>query len=93
SAEELLAAYQDFYSEESFVRIYDEGELPETRWVKGSNYCDIGLTVDQRTHRVIVVGAIDNLMKGAAGQAVQNMNVLFGLPEEMGIDFIPDFPG
>lgn len=92
-AEELLAAYRDFYSEESFVRIYDGGELPETRWVKGSNYCDIGLTVDPRTHRVIVVGAIDNLMKGAAGQAVQNMNLLFDLPEKMGIDFIPDFPG
>ena len=59
---------------------------------KGSNYCDIGLKVDRRTGRVIIVGAIDNLVKGAAGQAVQNMNLMFGFDEKTGIDFITDFP-
>lgn len=89
---ELLSMYHSFYKDEYFVRVYDEGDLPETRWVKGSNFCDIGLKVDARTGRVIVIGAIDNLIKGAAGQAVQNMNLLFGLDEKTGIDLIPDFP-
>ncbi|MEG0377536.1 MAG: N-acetyl-gamma-glutamyl-phosphate reductase, partial [Eubacterium sp.] len=91
SEEELRAVYRDFYKDEYFIRL-TENNMPETRWVKGSNYCDIGVKVDKRTGRVIVVGAIDNLMKGAAGQAVQNMNLMFGLDEKTGIDFITDFP-
>lgn len=87
----LYKVYEDFYHGEYFVRFLG-GDLPETKWVKGSNFCDIGLKVDHRTGRVIVVGAIDNLMKGAASQAVQNMNVMFGLDEKTGIDFITDFP-
>ena len=70
----------------------DEGIFPETRWVKNSNFVDIGFAVDKRTNRVIVIGAIDNLYKGAAGQAVQNMNILFGLDERTGIDSVPPFP-
>ena len=88
----LRQIVSDFYQNEKFVRVYNEDVLPETRWVKGSNYCDIGLKIDKRTNRVIVIGAIDNLMKGAASQAVQNMNLLFGLQEDTGIDFIPEFP-
>lgn len=77
----LLSLYQEYYRNEFFVRIMPEGVLPQTKWTTGSNHCDIGLTVDQRTGRVIVISAIDNLVKGAAGQAVQNMNIICGLPE------------
>jgi N-acetyl-gamma-glutamyl-phosphate reductase len=91
SLAELRKVYKDFYKDEYFVRIHEE-TVPETKWVKGTNYCDIGLKIDPRTNRVIVVGAIDNLMKGAASQAVQNMNILFELEEKTGIDFIADFP-
>ncbi|WP_010236768.1 N-acetyl-gamma-glutamyl-phosphate reductase [Clostridium arbusti] len=89
-AEELMNLYRDFYKDEYFVRIIDE--LPETRWVKGSNFCDISVRVDKRTNRVIVISAIDNLMKGAAGQAVQNMNLMFGLKENTAIEMTPIFP-
>lgn len=92
SEDDLLQIAEYFYRNEHFVRVYTDGKLPETRWVKGSNYCDIGLKVDERTHRLIVVAALDNLMKGAASQAVQNMNIMFGLPEKTGIDLIPEFP-
>ena len=81
----LLQLYRDFYKEEYFVKILDAP--PETRYTKGSNMCHISLRVDKRTNRVIVVSAIDNLIKGAAGQAVQNMNILFGLNENTGINF------
>ena len=91
TTETLREVYRDFYKDEYFIRL-TEDEMPETKWVKGSNYCDIGLTVDHRTNRVIVIGAIDNLIKGAAGQAVQNMNLMFDLDEKTGIDFITDFP-
>lgn len=67
------------------MRIYDKGSLPETNHVAGSNFVDIGVKVDERLNRVIAVSCIDNLIKGAAGQAIQNMNLLFDLPEEMGI--------
>ena len=77
---------------EAFVRICGEGELPNIAYVRGANYCDIGLVVDPRTNRVIVVSAIDNLVKGAAGQAVQNMNLLLGLPETRGLEVVPLFP-
>jgi N-acetyl-gamma-glutamyl-phosphate reductase len=78
------------YSKEKFVRVVDQP--PATKQVWGSNYCYIYPTVDQRTGRLIVVSVIDNLVKGAAGQAVQNMNVMFGLPEDSGLDFWPVFP-
>ncbi|MHC1721358.1 MAG: N-acetyl-gamma-glutamyl-phosphate reductase [Clostridiaceae bacterium] len=85
SEKTLLDLYKKFYDNEYFVKILDT--LPETRYTKGSNMCHIGLRVDKRTNRVIVVSAIDNLVKGAAGQAVQNMNLMFGLSEITGLDF------
>lgn len=78
---ELRALYEETYAQEPFVRILPEGELPETKNVAHSNYCDIGITQDPRTKRVIVLSAIDNLVKGASGQAVQNMNLIFKRPE------------
>ena len=91
-AEEIRAAYQKYYAEEPFIRLLDSGICPETRWVEGSNYTDIGFYADERTGRVIVMAALDNLVKGAAGQAVQNMNLLFGLPENTGLEIVPLFP-
>ncbi len=91
--EMVRAAYETYYEKEYFVRLTEKGIFPETRWVKGSNFVDIGFTVDERTGRIIVVGAIDNLVKGAAGQAVQNMNLLFGLDEKTGLMQVPIFPG
>jgi N-acetyl-gamma-glutamyl-phosphate reductase len=90
TAEELIALYRDFYKDDYFVKILDD--LPETRWVKGSNLCHIGIKVDKRTNRVIVISAIDNLIKGAAGQAVQNMNIMFGLEETTSLDIIAMAP-
>jgi N-acetyl-gamma-glutamyl-phosphate reductase len=92
SCSDIRAAYEKYYADEYFIRLCKEGCFPETKWVKGSNFVDIGFTVDERTGRVIVVGAIDNLFKGAAGQAVQNMNILFGLEEKTGLDYVPVFP-
>jgi N-acetyl-gamma-glutamyl-phosphate reductase len=88
--EKLLEVYREFYKENYFVKVLNT--LPETRWVKGSNLCHIGLKVDPRTNRVIVISAIDNLIKGAAGQAVQNMNMMFGLEETAGLDFLAMAP-
>lgn len=85
SEETLLQLYRDFYKDEYFIKITDAP--PETRYTRGSNMCHISLRVDRRTKRVVVVSAIDNLIKGAAGQAVQNMNILFGLKENTGIEF------
>ena len=85
TAEALLQLYRDFYKNEKFVRIYPADSLPEVKHVAGSNYVGIGLTVDPRLNRVIVISCIDNLIKGAAGQAVQNMNLLFHLPEDTGL--------
>lgn len=82
--EELITLYKDYYAGEHFVRIYEDG-LPESNHVAGSNFVDIGITVDDRLGRVIVVSTIDNLIKGAAGQAVQNMNLLCGYPETKGL--------
>lgn len=90
SEEELNKLYCDFYENEYFVKVLRE--LPETRWVKGSNQCHISVRIDKRTNRVIVVSAIDNLMKGAASQAVQNMNIMFGLKETMGLEFFSMAP-
>lgn len=92
SYEEIKQVYEKYYGDEKFIRLLDAGACPETRWVKGSNYVDINFKIDKRTGRVIMMGAIDNLVKGAAGQAVQNMNILFGLDESMGLDLVPMFP-
>ena len=92
SSEAIREAYEKYYSKEKFIRLLPEGECPETRWVEGSNYVDIAFKKDERTNRVVMMGALDNLVKGAAGQAVQNMNILFALPEDMGLDMAPVFP-
>ncbi|MCI9075814.1 MAG: N-acetyl-gamma-glutamyl-phosphate reductase [Dorea sp.] len=84
--------YDKYYQKEKFVRVLDEGVLPETKWVEGSNYVDISFKIDPRTNRIIMMGAIDNLVKGAAGQAVQNMNLMFGLDEAEGLNLVPMFP-
>lgn len=90
--EEVMKAYHDAYDEEFFVRVLDYGTCPETKWVEGSNFVDVSCIIDERTGRVIMMGALDNLVKGAAGQAIQNMNILFGLDEKMGLEFAPTFP-
>lgn len=88
----LVALYREFYAGEPFVRVLAEGSLPSTAFVRGSNFCDIAPLVDPRTGRIIVVSAIDNLVKGASGQAVQNMNLVCGFPETMGLDGLALFP-
>lgn len=84
--------YDKYYGGEYFIRVLDRDVPPETRWVEGSNFVDIGFRIDERTNRIIMMGAIDNLVKGAAGQAVQNMNLMFGLPEQLGLEMPPVFP-
>ncbi len=90
--EELKAVYDKYYQKEYFVRVLKKDVCPETRWVEGSNFVDVNFKIDPRTNRVIMMGAMDNLVKGAAGQAVQNMNLLFGLPENEGLKMPPVFP-
>ena len=92
SWEDVKAVYDKYYASEKFVRVLDQDVCPETKWVEGSNYVDIGFKIDPRTNRIIMMGAIDNLVKGAAGQAVQNMNLMFGLEESEGLDSVPMFP-
>lgn len=87
STQEVHNIYSEYYKDEYFVRVKNPGELPETKHVAGSNFVDIGVCVDERLNRAVVVSAIDNIVKGAAGQAVQNMNLLFGLDEKTGLDF------
>lgn len=84
--EQVRSIYEDFYRSEFFVRLLPPGILPQTKAVSGSNHCDVVPVVDPRTGRVVIVSAIDNLIKGAAGQAVQNMNLMFGLPEISGLE-------
>lgn len=85
NTEQVLSLFRDYYDREPFVRVRKAGDLPATKQVAGSNYCDIGVQVDRRAGRVIVVAVLDNLVKGAAGQAVQNMNLICGLPETTGL--------
>ncbi len=92
SAAQLLALYREQYAGEPFIRVLPEGQLPNINQVRGSNFCDIGLAVDSRTRRVIALAAIDNLVKGAAGQALQNMNLLLGLQETQGLRGASPFP-
>lgn len=90
--EDIKAAYDKYYAKEKFVRVLEKDLCPETKWVEGSNYVDIGFKIDERTGRIILMGALDNLVKGAAGQAVQNMNLLFGFDEAEGLNLVPMFP-
>lgn len=90
--EQIRAAYEKYYKDEYFVRILDDGVCPETRWVEGSNFFDVNFKIEPRTGRVIMMGAIDNLVKGAAGQAVQNMNIICGFNENEGLQIVPMFP-
>lgn len=92
TAEMVREAYLEAYENEYFVRVLDEGVCPETRWVEGSNFVDVCPKVDERTGRVIMMGAMDNITKGAAGQAVQNMNLMFGMDEQEGLRLVPVFP-
>jgi N-acetyl-gamma-glutamyl-phosphate reductase len=90
--EMLRKSYEQAYQEEQFVRFLEPGVCPQTKWVEGSNYVDVNVVYDSRTGRAIMLGAMDNLVKGAAGQAVQNMNLMFGLPENTGLNLVPMFP-
>jgi N-acetyl-gamma-glutamyl-phosphate reductase len=85
SAEALLRIYEKRYANEPFVRIYNAGHVPDLRGVARTNFCDLGVTLDAKTGRAVVVSAIDNLVKGAAGQAIQNMNLMLGYPETEGL--------
>ncbi|MFA9397417.1 MAG: N-acetyl-gamma-glutamyl-phosphate reductase [Clostridiaceae bacterium] len=86
---DILEIYGEFYKDKKFVRILKENTFPEVRNVRGSNYCEIGLVVDKRVNRLVIVSVIDNMVKGAAGQAVQNMNIVLGLEEDLGLNLIP----
>ena len=90
--EEVKAVYDKYYADEKFVRVLENDVCPQTKWVEGSNYVDVNFKIDPRTGRIIMMGAIDNLVKGAAGQAVQNMNLMFGLKESEGLELVPMFP-
>ena len=90
--DEIKAVYDKYYANEKFVRVLKKGVCPETKWVEGSNYVDVNFVIDERTGRIIMMGALDNLVKGAAGQAVQNMNLLFGFDEAEGLNMVPMFP-
>ena len=90
--EEVKAVYDKYYKNEKFVRVLEKDVCPETKWVEGSNYVDVNFKIDERTGRIVMMGALDNLVKGAAGQAVQNMNLLFGFDEAEGLNLVPMFP-
>ena len=90
--EEVKAVYDKYYQQEKFVRVLEKDVCPQTKWVEGSNYVDVNFKIDPRTNRIIMLGAIDNLVKGAAGQAVQNMNLMFGLKDSEGLELVPMFP-
>ena len=88
----MLFRSDKYYAKEQFIRLLDREVCPETKWVEGSNFTDINFKIDERTGRIVLMGALDNLVKGAAGQAVQNMNLLFGECESEGLTFVPLFP-
>jgi N-acetyl-gamma-glutamyl-phosphate reductase len=90
--EEVLNTFQEHYQKEPFIRIHSKGKLPNTKDVRGSNYCDIGVHVNESDGRTVIVTAIDNLVKGASGQAIQNMNIMLGYPETMGLEALPLSP-
>jgi len=86
---DIKNAYEKYYKDEHFIRLREAGDLPVTNYVKGTNIFDTGFVLDKRVNRVIISSVIDNLMKGASSQAVQNMNIMFGFDESEGIDFLP----
>jgi N-acetyl-gamma-glutamyl-phosphate reductase len=90
--EEVLNTFNEQYQKEPFIRIYPKGKIPNTKEVRGSNYCDVGIVVNESDGRMVIVTAIDNLVKGASGQAIQNMNIMLGYPETMGLDILPLSP-
>lgn len=90
--EEIKAVYDKYYKDETFVRVLNKDVCPQTKWVEGSNYVDVNFKIDARTNRIVFMGALDNVVKGAAGQAVQNMNLMFGLEETKGLRNAPMFP-
>lgn len=90
--EEVRTVYDRYYDKEKFIRVLDRNVCPQTKWVEGSNYVDLNFRIDERTKRIVMMGAMDNLVKGAAGQAVQNMNLMFGFRESEGLDLVPMFP-
>lgn len=92
TSEEVRAIYEKYYKDEKFVRVLPDGVCPETKWVEGSNYVDVNFKLDDRSDRIVMMGALDNIVKGAAGQAVQNMNLMFGLNEAMGLELVPVYP-
>ncbi|WP_295239305.1 N-acetyl-gamma-glutamyl-phosphate reductase [Veillonella sp.] len=92
SIDEVTKAFEAAYGQEPFVRLRGEGAYPNTKYVRGSNFIDLGWHVDPRTHRVIVLSAIDNLVKGAAGQAIQNLNIACGYEETTGLQLVPMYP-
>lgn len=89
---DLAAVFEKYYGNEHFVRLLPQGKMPETKWVQGTNFVILGFTVDPRTDRVIVCTVLDNLVKGAAGQAVQNMNLMCGFEESEGLAMLPVYP-
>ena len=90
--ENLIEHYKNFYSDELFVRVLDKGKFASTHFVSGSNFCDIGIKVDSRVNRLVITSAIDNLIKGASGQAIQNMNIMLGFGEATGLRSPGMFP-
>lgn len=92
TAEQIREAYEKAYDHEKMIRLLPEGQLPETRWVRGTMFCDVGIVPDPRTGRLIIVSAIDNLCRGASGQAVANANLMLGFSETEGLGFAPMMP-
>jgi len=92
AADKIAEVYQEYYGQEPFVRLYPKGQFPHTKWVQGTNYCDLGFSLDQRTGRLVLISVIDNLTKGASGQAIQNMNLMCGLEETLGLPKVALFP-
>ncbi len=92
TTEQIRALYEKMYGNEYFIRLLSDDQLPATQYVRGSNYCDISFRVDPRTNRIIILSTIDNIVKGAAGQAVQNMNLMCGFDEADGLEIVPFFP-
>lgn len=85
SYEDIKGVYDKYYKNERFIRVLEKGIFPQTKWVQASNYVDMGFKIDSRTNRLIMMGALDNIVKGAAGQAIQNMNIMFGIDEKAGL--------
>jgi N-acetyl-gamma-glutamyl-phosphate reductase len=92
STEQAYAVYQERYKDEPFIRLCPAETFPSTTAVRGSNYCDVGVLTDDGCGQLIVISAIDNLVKGASGQAIQNMNIMYGFPETMGLEQVPLAP-